>query len=92
MACMYCGSEEHSSMGCPKRDESRGALVLRVDLDTSTYVCPCGSSFTWGGFDEQLRPWLEVHRPHTNGSTEETITADGCRATGGVPTTRVIHG
>jgi hypothetical protein len=68
-----------------------GPLKLQVDLDTSTYVCPCGSSFTWSGLDDGLRPWLDTHELHANGQTEETVTADGCRATGGTPTTRILE-
>jgi hypothetical protein len=71
-----------------KNEMSR--LKLQVDLDTSTYRCPCGESFTWSGLDDGLSPWLALHAPHADEKEiEETITADGCRATDGSPTTIV---
>lgn len=30
----------------------------------STAKCPCGSQFTWEGFDENLGAWRDDHRPH----------------------------
>ena len=38
---------------------------IRYDTaDDSTIHCPCGSSFTWEGYSQELGPWMDAHREH----------------------------
>jgi len=48
-----------------------------VGMDTTTFVCPCGESKT--NDTPGLEEFLRVHRKHTNGHVNETVTADGAR-------------
>lgn len=41
--------------------------------DDSTVSCPCGSAFTWSGFDAGLDAWCETHAPHTATPPEPTL-------------------
>lgn len=52
------------------------------DLDTSTCICPCGSSITWSSFDQRFVDWKKQHEPHAPDGKTETVTEDGKRATG----------
>lgn len=55
---------------------------IDADYETSTIVCPCGSSFTWSGYSEDLQPWKIKHAAHVDPETqpEQVITEDGMRA------------
>jgi hypothetical protein len=44
------------------------------DEDSSTLVCPCGQSFSWEGFSEDLRSWLADHDLHEAPPTPPAIT------------------
>ncbi len=48
-----------------------------VDLDSVTYICPCGARVAGQG--TAVAAFLHTHLPHTNGWTDETITDDGAR-------------
>ena len=50
------------------------------DYETSTRICPCGSSVTWGR-DKLLLDWMAEHRAHVDDPEPRCETsADGMRA------------
>jgi len=59
----------------------RGHFRQRVDLETTTIYCPCGSGFTWSGLDPRLETWMASHAAHVDDErVEETISAEGRKA------------
>jgi hypothetical protein len=48
-----------------------------VDLDSVTFVCPCGASATGEG--KIITEFIKCHKQHTNGELDEFITDDGMR-------------
>jgi len=48
-----------------------------VDLDSVTYICPCGASVTGEG--QVITDFVRHHKPHSNGKVEEFISDDGMR-------------
>ena len=61
-----------------------GDIRAYVDLDWTTWHCPCGAShcnrYNQGG---ETTAWLAEHAPHSSGFETEHITADGARCLGG---------
>lgn len=50
------------------------------DYESSTRVCPCGSSITWSGFGDRLEEWMRDHTGHVDDRVvEQVTTADGER-------------
>ncbi len=48
-------------------------ITQHDDYKNSTRTCVCGASFTWEGFSDDLKPWMEKHvacvkQKHANGS------------------------
>lgn len=51
-----------------------------IDLDWCTYFCPCGASLCSRGVsDQEWSKWVEMHKPHSDGTVVEHTTADGNR-------------
>ena len=41
-----------------------GFVRSEPDPDHSMVHCPCGSTFTWSGYDDGLDPWVREHEDH----------------------------
>ena len=52
--------------------------------DDCTLHCPCGSTYTWSGFDEGLTPWMKQHKPHQS-LREQARAARAHAVQGGLP-------
>jgi hypothetical protein len=49
-------------------------------LDWGDYSCPCGARLCTRHREwEDIRPWIEAHREHTDGTLLEEVTDDGAR-------------
>lgn len=54
-----------------------------VDLDWSTFYCPCGASLcTRYEGAQSINAWFATHKPHTNGEMLSHTTPDGNRVYG----------
>lgn len=68
------------------------AMTCDVDLDWCTYRCPCGASLcTRYVSDERFSAWMAEHKPHTDGTAEETVTDRGASVYSEKPAPRTVR-